>query len=135
LRRHAAAHEAQGERSGSDEGLALINNSIRRVEDSGDDVYMPELLRVKAAILLAQSQHNRDEAEGHLVQSLELSRRHGARAWELRTATDLAALWAGLGRAADARALLSPVLKQFTEGSDTVDLKAAERLLRTPRKA
>jgi predicted ATPase len=96
---------------------------------------MPELLRVEAAILLAQSQHNRDEAEGYLVQSLELSRRHGARAWELRTAIDLAALWAGQGRATDARALLLPVFEQFTEGSDTVDLQAAERLLRTLSKA
>jgi len=118
-----------------DEGLALIIDSIRRVETSGDDVYMPELLRVKATILLAQSQHNRDEAEGYLVQSLELSRRHGARAWELRTAIDLAALWAGQGRATDARALLLPVFEQFTEGSDTVDLQAAERLLRTLSKA
>ena len=32
------------------------------------------------------------------MQSLELSRRQGARAWELRTAIDLAALLAGQGR-------------------------------------
>jgi hypothetical protein len=30
-----------------------------------------------------------------------------------------------------ARALLQPIFEQFTEGSDTVDLKAAERLLAT----
>jgi predicted ATPase len=96
---------------------------------------MPELLRVKAAVLLTQSHRNRDEAERHLVQSLELSRRHGARAWELRTATDLAALWADHGRATDARALLLPVFEQFVEGSDTVDLQAAEGLLRTLSKA
>jgi predicted ATPase len=60
-----------------------------------------------------------------------LSRAHGSRAWELRTATDLAALWAGRGRSDKARALLLPVFEQFTEGSDTADLKAAERLLTT----
>ena len=65
------------------------------------------------------------------MQSLELSRRQGARAWELRTAIDLAALWAGQGRSDDARALLQPVFEQFVEGLDTADLKAAERLLAT----
>jgi predicted ATPase len=64
-----------------------------------------------------------------VLQSLELSRTHGSRAWELRTATDLAALWARQGRTADARSLLLPVFEQFTEGRDTADLKAAECLL------
>ena len=65
------------------------------------------------------------------MQSLELSRRQGARAWELRTATDLAKLWASQGRADDARALLQPVFEQFVEGLDTLDLKNAERLLKS----
>ena len=65
------------------------------------------------------------------MQSLELSRRQGARAWELRTATDLAALFARQGRAERGRALLQPVFEQFMEGPDTADLKAAERLLAT----
>lgn len=64
-----------------------------------------------------------------LVQSLELSRRQGARSWELPAAVDLAGLSITHGRPKDARALLQPVFDQFTEGRDTVDLKAAERLL------
>jgi predicted ATPase len=44
---------------------------------------------------------------------------------------DLAELWAGLGRSTDARALLLPAFEQFTEGLDTADLTAAERLLTT----
>jgi predicted ATPase len=51
----------------------------------------------------------------------------------LRSATDLAALWASQGRSDDAHALLQPVFEQFVEGSNTADLKAAERLLATPR--
>ena len=70
-----------------------------------------------------------EDAEMCFMQSLELSRAHGSRAWELRTATDLAALWAGQGRSDDARALLLPIFEQFTEGSDTADLKAAQRRL------
>ena len=63
------------------------------------------------------------------MQSLEWSRRQGARAWELRTATDLAALFANQGRSESGRALLQPVFEQFKEGLDTVDLKAAWRVL------
>jgi predicted ATPase len=65
------------------------------------------------------------------TQSLELSRRQGARAWKLRSAIDLAALWAGQGRSDEARALLLPAFQQFTEGLNTADLKSAERLLKT----
>jgi predicted ATPase len=52
-----------------------------------------------------------------------------ARAWELRTAIDLARLWAKRGRPKDVRQLLQPILEQFTEGKDTADLQTAARLL------
>jgi hypothetical protein len=52
-----------------------------------------------------------------------------ARAWELRTAVDLATLLADQGRRENGRALLRPVFERFVEGWDTADLKAAERVL------
>ena len=115
----------------ADEGMALIDETIRRVEENCELYFLPEALRVKGCAILASPESRADDAEACFRQSLELSRRQGAKAWELRTATDLAALWAGQGRADDARALLLPVFEQFTEGFDTVDLKAAERLLTT----
>jgi predicted ATPase len=89
------------------------------------------LLRVKGGLLLSAPESSRDDAETCLVQSLELSRGQGARAWELRTAVDLATLWADQGRTDSARALLQPVFETFDGGSDTADLKEAERLLAT----
>jgi predicted ATPase/DNA-binding winged helix-turn-helix (wHTH) protein len=111
------------------EGISLIDETIQGVEANGDDVYMPELLRIKGGMLLAQSQNNWDDAEGYLVRSLELSRLQGARAWELRTAIDLAFQWIGRGQIDNARGLLKPVFEQFAEGLETADLKAAQRLL------
>ncbi len=108
------------------EGISLIDETMRLVETDGDLCYIPELLRLKGALLLARPRPRGDEAE-----SLELSRRQGARAWELRTAVDLAALLAVQGQSESARALLQPVFEQFVEGSDTADLKAAGRLLAT----
>jgi predicted ATPase len=72
---------------------------------------------------------DQDGAQNCLVESLELSRRQGARGWELRAATDLAALVAARGKRESARAVLQPVFEQFVEGSETEDLKSAERLL------
>jgi predicted ATPase len=113
------------------EAVTLMDETIGMVEASGGTTYSPELLRLKSSILLAMPEPGIEDAEMCFMQSLELSRRQGARAWELRTATDLAALWAKQGRSNDARALLRPVFEQFTEGLDTADLKAAEELLKT----
>jgi hypothetical protein len=68
-----------------------------------------------------------------LVQSLALSQRHGACAFELRSASDLATLYAGQGQPERGRALLQPVFEQIVAGSGTTDVKAAERLLATLR--
>jgi predicted ATPase/DNA-binding winged helix-turn-helix (wHTH) protein len=113
------------------EALTLINETIQLVETNGDLCYMPELLRVKSNLLLAAPQPAMDQAEVHFRQSLELSRRQGARAWELRTAIDLAGLLAVRGQPEAGRAVLQPVVDQFVAGSGTPDLTTAERLLVT----
>jgi tetratricopeptide (TPR) repeat protein len=111
------------------ESLAVIDDSVRLANENGDLSYFAEWLRVKGNVLLALPQPRREEAEECFLRSLEASRHQGARAWELRSAIDLAKLWSDRGRTNDARALLQPVHAQFTEGFDTADLKAAERLL------
>jgi predicted ATPase len=90
---------------------------------------LPELLRLKAGLLLSMPQSSSGAAERYLVRSLELSRQQGARAWELRAAMDLAALKLADGNSESARGLLQPVYDQFVEGLDTADLRAAEHLL------
>ncbi|MER9971863.1 winged helix-turn-helix domain-containing protein [Mesorhizobium sp. M0060] len=116
-----------------DEAMVLIDDSLGQVEKNGDLLYLPELLRVKGSLVLQVSERNRAEAETCLLQALELSRSQGARAWELRTAIDMATLMAGRGEVDSACALLQPVFEQFVEGLSTADLKAAERLLATLR--
>jgi predicted ATPase/DNA-binding winged helix-turn-helix (wHTH) protein len=113
------------------EGMTLIDETIQLVEANGDTIYMPELLRLKGSLLLSTPRPHVADAELCFAQSLELSRHQGARAWELRTATDLATLYFGHGQSERGRALLQPVFEQFVEGSDTTDVKAAERILAT----
>jgi len=111
------------------EGMTLVEETIELVEENGETAYMPELLRVKGEVILSMPNPNSAAAEECFIQSLRLSRCQGGRAWELRTAVDLATLWADQGRSADARAVLQPVFEQFAEGSDTTDLAEAGRLL------
>jgi predicted ATPase/DNA-binding winged helix-turn-helix (wHTH) protein len=111
------------------DGLALLDESLRLVEANGDTSYLPELLRLRGSLLRRTSPPDEAAAEAVLSQSLELSRRQGARAWELRTANELAALWLERGRPDIARALLRPVVERFDDGFDTADLRAARQLL------
>ena len=100
------------------------------VEANGNLLYIPELLRIKATLLLRVCPSpTATTPKQCLLRALELSRRQGARAWELRTAIDLATLMAGRGENDKARALLRPVFGHFVEGLDTADLRTAESLL------
>ncbi|WP_314953177.1 ATP-binding protein [Bradyrhizobium cosmicum] len=112
-----------------EQGARLIDDAIRLVEQSGDHLYLPELLRMKGRVLLARPQAETDQAEAHFVQALELSRRKGAKAWKLRAAMDLAGLLAERGRREEAKRRLRSALEGFAEGSGTADIASANRLL------
>ena len=111
------------------EAVALVDDAIRSVEAKGDLCYLPELLRVKGGLLLEMPRAGPEEAETCFRLSLGWSVRQGAGAWELRTATDLAALLAARRQPESARALLQPVLARFAPSPETEDLMAAARVL------
>ena len=111
------------------EATTLLEDTMRHVITNGDTCYMPELLRVKAALLRSTPTLPADEAETCLRKSLEFSRNQGARSWELRTAIDLATLLAEKGYRQRGTETLQQTFDQFTEGFDTIDLKAAKRQL------
>jgi predicted ATPase/DNA-binding winged helix-turn-helix (wHTH) protein len=115
----------------SSESKVLIDERIQQVEVGGETLYVPELLRVKGRVLLSMREPDHREAEICFKESLELSRHQGARAWELRTARDLAKLLTDQGQTEDGRTLLRSVYAEFSEGFETADLKAAEGLLAT----
>lgn len=111
------------------EGMAPIDETIGLVEANGDFLLYAGAISVKGLLFRSMPQPHVDDAELLLTQSLELRRRYGARAWEQRTATDLAALFANQGRSESGRAVLQPVFEQFTEGFDMADLKSTERTM------
>lgn len=112
-----------------DEALAALDAAIAQNGPDGESFDVPEMLRLKGAILAVSARPDASEAESWLRKSLEWARKQHAVAWELRTATSLAPLLVGDGRAAEARALLVPLHASFKEGFASADLKAASAML------
>jgi predicted ATPase/DNA-binding winged helix-turn-helix (wHTH) protein len=111
------------------EALTIIDSVIPDTNGNGGLIDMPEMLRIKAGILMAMPEGNPAEAENCLFRSLELAHSQSALSWELRTATSLGKLLLAQGRIDQARDLLGPIYSRFTEGFGTPDLQSAKRLL------
>jgi hypothetical protein len=69
-----------------------------------------------------------EAAEEFYRQAISIAREQEAQLWELRAAVRLTRLRRDQGHRAEARDLLAPVYRWFTEGFDT-DLKEAKALL------
>ena len=87
-----------------------------------------ELHRLRGE-LLRLGDHDPAEVEGCYSSALELSRKQGARWFELRAAVSLGRLLFEQGREEEARASLEEIYDWFSEGFDTPDLQAARGLL------
>jgi len=68
------------------------------------------------------------EAEADFQAALREARRMEFRS-ELRTATDLARHWQAQGRIPEARGLLEPIYRWFTQGLETPILRSAQAVL------
>jgi predicted ATPase len=112
-----------------DGALDLFDTALEAASSTGERWYEPEMLRLKAEMLLAQSDHHATAAEQCLTAAIGLAQKQEAKLWELRAATTLAKLWKHQGRRGDARDLLAPVLGWFTEGLGTTDVEGAAALL------
>lgn len=73
--------------------------------------------------------NERSAAEDSYRHALSVAQRQSAKFWELRATLDLARLWRGQGKCAEARDALAPIYNWFTEGFDTPVLKEAKALL------
>src|SRR6266403_2978078 len=116
------------------EGLVVVDKALARAEQTEAGWYLAELLRTKGELLLLGRVPTAVEtAEQCFQQALDVARRQGALSWELRAAMSLARFWRGQQRVTQARKLLGPVYRRFTEGFETADLIAAKALLDSVR--
>ncbi len=123
----AEAHQQTGQVK---QGLSHATRALGMVERSGERVWEAELRRIRGELLLDTSRANAAEAEICFRQALDVAAVQGAKALGLRAATSLARLLQQQGRAGRGRAVLAAMYGQFTEGFDTLDLRAAKTLLK-----
>jgi predicted ATPase/DNA-binding winged helix-turn-helix (wHTH) protein len=111
------------------EALVAIEQAITQRARSGASFDMPDILRVKALILLSIPRADRSLAYEHLERSLGLARAQSALSWELRAAIARLEAQPLDGDKRQARDTLEAIYGRFTEGFETPDLRAAKRLL------
>jgi predicted ATPase len=112
------------------ESLETIDRALSQAAGGGECWYVPELLRVKAELLLeARVGESLSRAEQCLKDGLNMARTQGAMFWELRCAMDMARLKLKQNLPEAAQKSLAPVYHKFTEGFDSADLQASRRML------
>lgn len=112
----------------NDEALSVLKEATVLVEETGERYIEAEVHRLQANLLLAEDGDG-TAAERCYMRALKVAQTQGAYSLELRTAADLARLWAERRERSRARELLAPICGRSTEGFDTLDLKEAKRLL------
>ena len=119
--------EARARGGRIEDARAAIDEALAMARSNKDGWSVPELIRIEASILALEGQH--DAQEAHLISAIEKAVEIGGLSWRLRSAIDLARLWQGQSRQAEARPLLQTVYDAFTEGFETRDLVTARALL------
>ena len=112
-----------------EEALVTVEWAIEEANRRGVTWDLPELLRLKGVLLASRSPVDARAVDETLSLAIELARRQGALALELRATTALARERLRRGRSAGVLGDLSTVYAKFTEGMATLDLRAARSLL------
>jgi predicted ATPase len=112
-----------------DDAWRCIGEAMTAMETTGERWCEGEVHRMAGEIALLSSKPDAAKAEAYFERALAVARAQQAKSWELRAAMSMARLWRDQGKRDEARGLLAPVYRWFTEGFDTLDLKEAKALL------
>jgi predicted ATPase/DNA-binding winged helix-turn-helix (wHTH) protein len=119
-----------------DLALAEVETALGFANDLEEEWMRPELLRLKADVLLRRGGIVlKDEAHALYAEAIALAEAQEARFWQLRTATSLARALLAAGRAREARDVLAPAVDLVTGGDALVDVVEARALLAQTRRA
>jgi hypothetical protein len=111
-----------------EEGLASIDEALAEARTHNERWWNAELHRLRGEFLLLRDTDTSD-GEAAILRAIEIARSQQAKSLELRATISLARLWITKNRVDDARRRLGDVYNWFTEGFETPDLQAAQRLL------
>jgi predicted ATPase/DNA-binding winged helix-turn-helix (wHTH) protein len=96
--------------------------------DDENQLFVPELLRIRGELALRNTE-GLDACKVYFLRAIEMSDKQGSLSWTLRTATSLATAETSDAGREQARSILRAALAKFRDGSDTFDLRLANRVL------
>jgi predicted ATPase len=88
-----------------------------------------EVNRIAGEVALKSPRPDATKAQAHFERALAVARQRRAKSWELRAAMSMAGLRRDQGKPRHSLRTARSVYGWFTEGFDTLDLKAAKALL------
>jgi predicted ATPase len=108
-----------------DPAFACVSEALQQTSLTHENWIDAELWRIKGQACVQKQA----DAADCFAQGMDVARRQGSRSMELRLTTNLARLRRDQGQHREARDLLLPIYKSFTEGFKTPDLQEASALL------
>jgi class 3 adenylate cyclase/predicted ATPase len=108
-----------------EEALNLLDETEQLASESFQHLFLSELHRLRAEALLRLDPRG-ERVEAEFRAALDVARRQGTPALELRAATGFAKWLGAAGRASEGLDVLRPAHGRFTEGFETRDLAAAK---------
>ena len=121
--------DAYGRLGRVEESLEALTEAISVVQETGERRWEPEIYRLKGEMLTFGGRQDQSEAERCLTNAVEVSRKQGAKWFELRATNSLSRYQLDLHSENEARDTITPIFEWFTEGFDTPDFLAAKALL------
>jgi class 3 adenylate cyclase/predicted ATPase len=121
--------EVVGAREGACEGLDLVEDALRMVEQTDERWWQSEVLRLKGKLLLALESPDAAGAERCFRQALAVAGGQRAMSLELRAALSLADHLSAQGRAGEGRTLLAEVCGRADPTALTPELTRAREAL------
>jgi predicted ATPase len=121
--------EGYAKTSNRERASQLLAEAFDRASRTGERFYECELHRLQGNVDLMGDRPNTKAAYNRFRAAIELARKQGTKAWELRATVSLARLLAKQDDGYEARTMLAEIYGSFTEGFDTADLKDAKALL------
>jgi tetratricopeptide (TPR) repeat protein len=119
--------------------LLLLNEASAMMKRNDERYVESEIERIRGVLALKQIESHqcteldlqsaRAEAEKAFREAKEISRRQGAKLFELRASTSLGRLLIMTGRSGEARRILGEIYDSFTEGFEAPDLLVARAIL------
>jgi tetratricopeptide (TPR) repeat protein len=109
------------------EGLNALAEAEQIIAATQERYHEAEVHRLRGDLVGASG--DRSGADWHYHQAIAVAERQSAKLLQLKASVSLARLWHDQGKRTEARDLLDPIYKWFTEGFEAPDLRDAKTLL------